>query len=141
MGTALLDQVDISPGVRLLGISVSNLIRGAARQLTLDMADAANAPGPAGGRGSDAGWDAGRDQAVAGATPSVGVPSAAAGWEEAARAVDQVRHRFGDAAIGPAVLLGDQGLRVKRQGDTQWGPDAEGPPAGRDLDPEHDPGR
>jgi DNA polymerase IV len=107
MGAGLLDQVDTRAGVRLLGVSVSNLIRGAARQLSLDVdrppgsaADRAQAPGP----------------------------SAAAGWEEAARAVDQVRHRFGDAAVGPAVLLGDQGLRIKRQGDTQWGPDAPGGP-------------
>jgi DNA polymerase-4 len=33
---ALLDQVDPTPGVRLVGVSVSNLGSGAARQLTLD---------------------------------------------------------------------------------------------------------
>ena len=55
-------------------------------------------------------------------------------------AVDAVRARFGDASVGPAALIrphrrpevdddgvpGDreesQGLRVKRIGDTQWGP-------------------
>jgi DNA polymerase IV len=106
MGTGLLDQVDVSAGVRLLGISVSNLIRGAARQLSLEMES------PPGARSA-----AGRD-------PAPG--PAAAGWEEAAKAVDQVRHRYGDAAVGPAVLLGGQGLRIKRQGDTQWGPSGPG---------------
>jgi DNA polymerase-4 len=45
------------------------------------------------------------------------------GWAEASGAVDEVRRRFGDDAVGPASLVGDRGLRVKRQGDTQWGPD------------------
>ncbi|HEY8523319.1 MAG TPA: DNA polymerase IV [Acidimicrobiales bacterium] len=35
---ALLDAVDIAPGVRLLGVSVSGLVDGGARQLTLDEA-------------------------------------------------------------------------------------------------------
>ena len=84
----LLDQVDVSPGVRLFGVGVSNLAEDGARQLTLD--DALNA----------------------------------AGWEDATRAVDEVRARFGDRAVGPGTLASSDGLRVKRQGDTQWGPDA-----------------
>jgi hypothetical protein len=49
------------------------------------------------------------------------------GAEEAepavARAVEEVRRRFGDGSVGPAALLrGDEGLRVKRRGDQQWGP-------------------
>ncbi len=43
-------------------------------------------------------------------------------WCEAERAVDEIRDRFGAAAIGPAALAGVEGLRVKRQGDQQWGP-------------------
>jgi DNA polymerase-4 len=82
---ALLEQVDPTPGVRLLGVSVSNLAKGAARQLTLEDLDA-----PA--------------------------------WDEATRAMDAVRSRFGDAAVGPAALVGEAGLEVKRQGAQQWGP-------------------
>jgi hypothetical protein len=48
----------------------------------------------------------------------------AAGWDDATRAVDEVRARFGDRAVGPGTLAGPDGaLRLKRQGDTQWGPD------------------
>ena len=38
--------------------------------------------------------------------------------------MEAVRERFGVAAVGPAALLGSDGLRVKRPGDTQWGPRA-----------------
>ncbi|HMQ28369.1 MAG TPA: hypothetical protein PKA98_20440, partial [Acidimicrobiales bacterium] len=48
------------------------------------------------------------------------------GWGEASRAVDEIRERFGSAAIGPARLAGPGGLTVKRRGDQQWGPDHPG---------------
>ena len=85
--TSLLDQVDVSSGVRLLGVGVSNLVEDGARQLSLD--------------------DVGDEAA----------------WTDASRAVDEVRTRFGPGAVGPAALAGDGELRVKREGDTQWGPD------------------
>ena len=44
----------------------------------------------------------------------------------AADAVEGIRRRFGDAAVGPATLTAREGLRIKRQGDTQWGPRDEG---------------
>lgn len=71
----LLDGVDVGPGVRLLGVSVSNLVAGAARQLSFD--EASNP-----------------------------------GWAETSRAVDEVRSRFGDAAVGPAALLDEGKQRV-----------------------------
>jgi DNA polymerase IV len=46
-------------------------------------------------------------------------------WHDASGAVDAVRERFGDAAIGPASSVGRRGLRVKRRGEAQWGPDDE----------------
>ena len=87
----LLDLLGPGQGVRLLGVSVSNLAAGATRQLSMD--------------------EAGDD-----------------GWSLASRAVDEVRARFGDGAVGPAALLDGRGVRVKRRGDQQWGP----PGAGRD---------
>jgi len=80
----LLDLVDPSPGVRLLGVSASNLAPRHAQQLSLD--------------------------------------DAAPVWDEATRAVDEVRQRFGPDAVGPASLVGEGGLRMKRRGDQQWGP-------------------
>jgi DNA polymerase-4 len=83
----LLEQVDPTPGVRLLGVSASNLAPKEARQLSLDDA----------------------------------VPL----WDEATRAVDEVRERFGPDAVGPASLVGEGGLRMKRKGEQQWGPGGE----------------
>ena len=85
VAAVLLDGVDTGPGVRLLGVSVSNLTAaGATRQLSLGEVDD--------------------------------------GWDDAARAVDGVRARFGPAAVGPAALLGDGGVGVHRPGDHRWGP-------------------
>jgi len=80
----LLDQIDPTPGVRLLGVSASNLAPKEARQLSLD--------------------------------------EAAPLWDEATLAVDEVRQRFGADAVGPASVVGEGGLRMKRRGDQQWGP-------------------
>jgi len=83
---ALLAGVDPSPGVRLLGVTVSGLLEGAGQQLSFEDADGAS-------------------------------------WHQASGAVDAIRERFGTGAIGPAAAVGRDGLRVKRRGDGQWGPD------------------
>ena len=44
-------------------------------------------------------------------------------WDEASRAVDEVRRRFGAGAVAPGAAMESGGLRVKRRGDQQWGPD------------------
>jgi hypothetical protein len=82
-------------GVRLLGISVSNLTA-LAEQLSLDdlLGDDSAAPG-----GSEHDWVAASD------------------------AIDRVRDRFGSTAIGPASSVSSQGLRLVRRGAQQWGPD------------------
>ena len=84
---ALLGSVDVSSGVRLLGVGVSNLIEDGARQLSLDDASAPD-------------------------------------WSKTDAAVDAIRDRFGSNAVGPAAVLGRDGMRVKRQGQQQWGPAA-----------------
>jgi DNA polymerase-4 len=43
-------------------------------------------------------------------------------WGEASEAIDQIRARFGDTAIGPAASVGPSGLRLVRRGAQQWGP-------------------
>ena len=87
----LLSHIDPGPGVRLFGITMSNLEDARARQLTLDD------PTPE----------------AAGQPP---------GWDSASKAIDEIRERFGDGAVGPAALVRADGLHLKRQGDTQWGP-------------------
>ena len=51
-------------------------------------------------------------------------PAPEESWRQASGAVDAIRNRFGDTAVGPARLLGSDGLQTKRPGDTQWGPSA-----------------
>ena len=81
---------DVSEGVRLLGVSVSQLVPSSTRQLSLE--------------------DDG--------------PSS---WVHATRAVDEVRERYGAAAIVPATLVDpERGAQVKARGDQQWGPDPGG---------------
>ncbi|MET0577679.1 MAG: hypothetical protein ABW122_03410, partial [Ilumatobacteraceae bacterium] len=103
----LVAQVDVDPGVRLLGLSASRFAP-AAEQLTFE---------------SLASGDAG-----------MGRPGR---WSDASRAVDGVRKRFGDAAIGPAsaVAIGPDGsptVRLVRTGTQQWGPDHDGGPSPSD---------
>ncbi len=88
----LLAAIDPSPGVRLLGVSASNLGEGA-EQLSLD---------------------------------GVGGPAADHGWEIAEATVDQIRRRYGAAAIGATSAVRGRRLDVVRRGAQQWGPDAAG---------------
>jgi DNA polymerase-4 len=97
---ALLDVVDPSPGVRLIGIHASGLVPAHTRQLRFD--------------------DLAGDGLVTG---SAGAGASQADWADAESAVDEIRARFGDHLIGPATLVGPDGVRRKRQGDQQWGPD------------------
>ncbi len=96
----LLDDVDCAPGVRLLGVSAQQLVDGTAVQTTLPFGTGAG-PTPGGSTGAG--------------------PNRRA-LEEA---VDGVRERFGDDALGPATLLDGSGMRIGRRG-TPWGPDAGG---------------
>ncbi|MGH9067518.1 MAG: DNA polymerase IV [Acidimicrobiales bacterium] len=89
---SLLASVDVSPGVRLLGVSVSGLA------------------GPSSWEGPVA------------LPLGFGEASAGPDWGPATAAVDAVRARFGEGAVAPATLARGGRLDVKRVGDTQWGP-------------------
>ncbi len=118
---ALLDGVDVSPGVRLLGVSVSGLEGDARPAEQLRFADDAGAD-----PGSAPGPDAGPDDV----SPGGGTEAASAtvgrreeAWQEVDVALQAIRARYGQAAVGPATLVGPEGLDVKRRGDTHWGPE------------------
>lgn len=107
--TALLDSLDLAPGVRLLGVSMTNLagpepeVEETQLRLPLD--------GPVG--------DSSRPAGAPGADQARELRSS---WVAASDAVDEVRQRFGSRALGPASLLDEGGLRLRRRGDGQWGP-------------------
>lgn len=88
VATGLVDSVDTTPGIRLLGVSLGNLQDGSVRQLRFNDIEVAEGRAP--------------------------------GWRAAEGAVDEIRERFGNSAIGPAVA--DE-LGPKEIGDSQWGPD------------------
>jgi len=109
---ALLRGVDVSSGVRLLGVGVSSLSsRGAGDQEQLELALGVAAMREAGSAGVP--------------VPQVSAPARA----RAADAVDAIRRRFGDRAVASATLLDagsgpdGAGLRLRRTGDAPWGPD------------------
>jgi DNA polymerase-4 len=105
----MLGDIDPTPGVRLLGLSGSNL-GPPLRQLSFDDL----------GGGVD-----GAD----------GRPVPPADWESATEAMDAIRDRFGTTAIGPASALDGGRLRVVRPGAQQWGPDQQpGQQPGRQPD-------
>jgi len=129
VATTLLEGIDPSAGVRLLGVAVSNLAHGATRQLSLLDGGPAAGPGAAGGRdgeegaeGRPGGGAGGRSAGDGGRDGGGGAEPSADDWERAVTAVDRIRARFGEDAVGPATLLGGKGLRLKRRGDAQWGP-------------------
>jgi DNA polymerase IV len=111
---ALLDGVDVAPGVRLLGVSVSGLqvSQARVRQLSFEASMPRSVVGSAGAPDSGRG-----DVVVAG--------DRAQAWAEVEAAVGAIRARYGNASVGPATLAGRNGLAVKQRGDTQWGPSAD----------------
>ncbi len=48
-------------------------------------------------------------------------------WSAVTAAVDAIRERYGGESVGPASLVGADGVRVRRRGDAQWGPGGPGP--------------
>ncbi len=102
----LLANVDPTPGVRLIGVHASNFGE-PVEQLRFDDLLA---------------------QTLA-QTPDNETPDnetshpASTDWTEATVAIDAIRQRFGDTAIGPASTMSATGLRLVRRGAQQWGPD------------------
>jgi DNA polymerase-4 len=141
---ALLDAVDVSSGIRLLGVSVSGLVDTdtTAQQLSFDDGDEPAVPSPsgdlatgpaaavAGGPGGPR-VAPGAGAAGAGAAGAAGHVARTLAWHEVEAAVSAIRARYGNASVGPATLVGRDGLAVKERGDTQWGPSAPEPTGDR----------
>ncbi len=111
---ALLGAVDVSPGVRLLGVSLSGLEPApTSRQMAFDLAE-----GPPAGHGTArtgaTGTDAARVQE---------------GWQDVTAAVDAVRARYGREALGSAAMVRPGGIEVPTRRQSPWGPAADPPPA------------
>ena len=95
--TPLLGEVDLSGGIRLLGLAASKFATPAEQLQFDDLLDPV-----------DRNATAGR-------------------WSDASRAVDGVRDRFGESSIGPASTMSGGRIRLVRSGTQQWGPDHEEP--------------
>ncbi len=127
---ALLDSVDVSPGVRLLGVSLSGF-GGVADGVQLSLLGDDGSPqhhgsvlrsiGPPGA--VDEEQSVPRDRAVL----DDDVERLQRSWADITSAVDGIRARFGRQSVGPASLVDQDGLRVRQRGDAQWGPRAPEP--------------
>ncbi len=94
----LLVGVDPGDGVRLLGVSASGLQAGGVDQLSFDLGDGL----------------------VEQNTSAVATEQS---WHDVTAAVDAVRDRFGSNAVGSAVAVTDEGVRIPARRDAPWGPD------------------
>ena len=117
---ALLAGLPLRGGARLLGVSASGLVPVSAspgEQLALDLAAAGEPGGAVAGRRraqtagpSPASTDARRPGTVA--PPLPGAQRVGA-WDEASRAMDAVRARFGNAAVQPAGVIEPRSPRAR----------------------------
>jgi DNA polymerase-4 len=96
----LLAAVEIGDGIRLLGVGMSNL--GPPRVHQLDLLAEPDEPAPSASAPED---------------------HERLRWAVAGDVVAEVRKRFGDDAVAPATLVDVDGVRRRRRGHQQWGPD------------------
>ncbi len=117
---ALLDAIDVSEGVRLLGVSISGLqANGQAEQLAFSLHRDGQASGDRSGQegGTE---NAPEDREVRAACLQTS-------WQEVSAAVDGIRSRFGRSSVGMAAMVGDQGIEVPGRREAPWGPSADQP--------------
>jgi DNA polymerase IV len=122
VATALLDSVDLDQGVRLLGVSLAGF--GATEtglQLSLDLDGVDGATGDGGSQPGGTGPDDPRahDRLARAHDDAERIQQS---WGTVTAAVDAIRARFGGASVGPASLVGEDGIRIRRRGEAQWGP-------------------
>jgi DNA polymerase-4 len=126
VAAALLDSVELSQGVRLLGVSLAGFgDPDAGLQLSLDLGAGLPVGGVAGPNHSSAADGSG----LGGGDTGSGLARAhdeaeriQQSWGSVTAAIDAIRARYGGSSVGPASLIGAEGLRVRRRGEAQWGP-------------------
>jgi DNA polymerase-4 len=126
IAAALLDTVSLHQGVRLLGVSLSGF--GAPDlgvQLSLDLGPSGSEPvdGPEGTGGGPTEANESGARLVEADEEAQRMQRS---WGSVTAAVDAIRARYGGSSVGPASLVGADGLQVRRRGDAQWGPAAPG---------------
>jgi DNA polymerase-4 len=120
IAAALLDAMELSTGVRLLGVSISGLEPASAgRQLSFEL-DA-----PASGELPGATAEAARRQEH---------------WRAVTAAIDAIRLRYGTSAVGTASMVGPDGIAVPARRDAPWGPSQEDAAAQPQHPPQASPG-
>jgi DNA polymerase-4 len=97
VAATLLAGIDPGEGIRLLGVSASGLVESGGDQLSFDL-------------GED------RDDGTQSAT------SREQSWQDATAAIDAIRGKFGQSAVGSASMVTDEGVRVPARRDAPWGP-------------------
>ena len=116
VATALLDSVDLDKGVRLLGVSLTGFADAQiGTQLSLDLA--VGLPGDEVAHVTEPG-----DHRMARAHDEAELLQES--WGSVTAAVDAIRARYGGSSVGPASLVGADGLRIRARGEAQWGPSA-----------------
>ncbi len=129
VATALLESAPGGRGVRLLGVSLSGFgDTGSGHQLTLDLG--AEVPGGPLDSGALAPIDSPTEAADRLMQAQEEAERIQGTWATVTSAVDAIRARYGGSSVGPASLVGEDGLRVRRRGEAQWGPT--GPGEGND---------
>ncbi len=114
---ALFESVDLDKGVRLLGVSLSGfgqLDEGV--QLTLDL----GAPGAEGPSAVPTFTERASDRR--GVDDVDDVERIQRSWGPVTAAVDAIRERYGGSSVGAASLVDSDGVRIRRRGESQWGP-------------------
>ena len=128
IAAALLDSVDLTRGVRLLGVSLSGFgDSDAGLQLSLDLG-----PERRPGREPDRRERSTDDRLAVAHREAERIQQS---WGSVTSAIDAIRARYGGSSVGPASLVGADGLRLRRRGEAQWGPTAEGSPPADDERP------
>ena len=97
VAASLLAGIDPGEGIRLLGVSASGLTEGGGDQLSFDLGD---------------GRDEGTQSAV----------SRERSWRDATAAIDAIRGKFGQSAVGAASMVTEEGVVVPARRDAPWGP-------------------